>query len=296
MRKLIWFIVLGTVVLAVTTPESSAGWRHRRGYLCPPCPPCPPDCAPTVIVWSPAGLPPTSARLPRKPVLETETIVSPVGRSHRLLTIDDLGWQEPTRAAELRPEIEAGTAGETFNGNDREAAKTSTGSGPVEPFDDLAALVTTLPADNFMRERHNPVLTKDRMSMRAVEEQRNVSVVAYLVATKKEKDNDFHLILATTPDGDGPYLTAEVSGLPRLNTSTAADKATLKAARAQYRVVLNNRMPGPRYKIVDPPLAVAVTGSLFFDMDHEAGVVGTGDFKPATSWEIHPVSSITAVR
>jgi hypothetical protein len=35
-----------------------------------------------------------------------------------------------------------------------------------------------------------------------------------------------------------------------------------------------------------------VTGSLFFDMDHLAGVVGTGEFKPQTAWEIHPVTSI----
>ena len=55
----------------------------------------------------------------------------------------------------------------------------------------------------------------------------------------------------------------------------------------------NLTLPGSRYKIIDPPLAVAVTGSLFFDMDHVAGVVGTGDFKPDTSWEIHPVTSIT---
>ena len=124
------------------------------------------------------------------------------------------------------------------------------------------------------------------------EEQRNVTLVAYLVATKKETDNDFHMILATTADGAGPYLTAEVSGLPRMGT--AADKATLTAARQQYRVVMAGLVPGKNYKLVDPPLPITVTGSLFYDMDHLPGVVGTGSFKPDTSWEIHPVTSIAA--
>src|SRR6266576_3756346 len=58
---------------------------------------------------------------------------------------------------------------------------------------------------------------------------------------KKEVDNDYHLILATTPDGDGPYMTAEVSALPR--TGPPADKSRLASAREQYRVLLQRRMP-----------------------------------------------------
>lgn len=52
-------------------------------------------------------------------------------------------------------------------------------------------------------------------SPRAAEKQRNVTVTAYLYATKKETDNDFHLLIGDNPNGgDGRFMTAEVSGLP----------------------------------------------------------------------------------
>jgi hypothetical protein len=227
--------------------------------------------------------------LPHKTILQTEVLSLPNGKSHRLLTIDDLGWQEPV--VERQPEALAGTPGEVFNGNDREAAKTSLASGNPNPFANLASLVASLPADNSMRISHTPPISTARTSGRVAEEQRNVTVGAYLVATKKENDNDYHLILASRPNGDGPYLTAEVSGLPRMGT--AKDKTALQAARTQYRTLLQGHLPGPRYKLVEPPLPVTVTGSLFYDMDHAPGVVGTGNFVPRTSWEIHPISSIS---
>jgi hypothetical protein len=218
----------------------------------------------------------------------------PGGQSHRLLTIDDLGWQEPVKARGPQPEDLAGTpgtAGEVFNGNDREAAKTDIASAAAEQFDDLTGVVATLPTDEFMRNEHQPPISKDSSSGRVAEEKRNVTVTAYLVATKKENDNDFHLILASTPDGDGPYLTAEVSGLPR--TGTAQKKSAFRAVRTQYSDLLHGHVPGPRYQLIDPPLPVTVTGSLFYDIDHPAGAVGTHGFVPTTSWEIHPISSIT---
>ena len=29
-----------------------------------------------------------------------------------------------------------------------------------------------------------------------------------------------------------------------------------------------------------------------FDVDHAAGVVGPGNFKPKTAWEIHPITKL----
>jgi hypothetical protein len=235
---------------------------------------------------------PYATRTPNKPILATEVLSLPSGKVHRLHTIDDFGWQEPVKAAGATLEsTHPGSARETYNGNDREASKTIISLAVTTSYADLASLVTTLPDDDFMRNSHLPPISKDRNSKRVQEEERNVTLVAYLVATKKENDNDYHLILANTPGGDGPYLTAEVSGLPRMGS--ADNRTSLTNARKEYRQVMGGKVPGPRYTIVDPPLAVTVTGSLFYDMDHEAGVVGTGDFKPATSWEIHPITSIT---
>ena len=52
----------------------------------------------------------------------------------------------------------------------------------------------SLPSDQFMRS-YNPPITEDADSDRVQEEKRNVSVTAFLYATKKEADNDYHMIL-----------------------------------------------------------------------------------------------------
>src|SRR5437879_2768710 len=45
------------------------------------------------------------------------------------------------------------------------------------------------------------------------------------------------------------------------------------------------------YTMLDP-VHVRITGSIFFDVDHAAGVVGPGNFKPKTAWEIHPITKL----
>jgi hypothetical protein len=287
MRKITTISFIGLTLVAACAPETSACWPRRRCRYVGPvyyqiCEP----------IYEPAAgaMPQRPAHRLTKPVVQSDVLTTSKQTVHRLVTIDDVGWQE--KPGEIQPVPEAGAViGETFNGNDREAAKTSVSGGLLQSNASLSELVARLPAtDDFMRHKHVPPISKERKSGRVPEEEHNASVTAYLVATKKETDNDYHLILATTPNGDGPYLTAEVSGLSRLGTPQ--DKAALAAARGQYRDILSNKMPGARYVILDPPLAVTVIGSLFYDMDHEPGVVGTGDYVPATSWEIHPVTTI----
>ena len=41
-----------------------------------------------------------------------------------------------------------------------------------------------------------------------------------------------------------------------------------------------------------PAIPVKVQGSLFYDIDHEPGVIGPTGFRPKTAWEIHPVTDI----
>lgn len=123
-------------------------------------------------------------------------------------------------------------------------------------------------------------------------EQRNVHVSAWIYAIKYETDNDWHLITGTDPNGGDPhYVNAEVSGLP---PRTAGSYATLLGVRKSLAGILDDDLPGPgSYRKYDPPIAVAIEGSVFFDADHAAGAVGPGDMRPTTAWEIHPITSLT---
>jgi len=126
-------------------------------------------------------------------------------------------------------------------------------------------------------------------STRYAEEQRNVTVPAYLWYVGKEADSDYHLILGSTADETATYMNAEVSGLP----AGGVDLDTLSQARTQLVGLLGGHPPDPgQYYPVTPPLGVRVTGSLFFDGDHRPGEVGPKGHQPKTVWEIHPVTDL----
>src|SRR5205807_1299188 len=100
-----------------------------------------------------------------KPVLQTEVLTTAKQTVHRLLTIDDEGWQEKTAEMRATPEAGGVSDGETFNGNDREAAKTTVSGGPHRSYGSLAVLAARLPAsDDFMREEHDPPISTNRNS------------------------------------------------------------------------------------------------------------------------------------
>jgi hypothetical protein len=98
-------------------------------------------------------------------------------------------------------------------------------------------------------------------------------------------------ILAETffgPSNARGYMTAEVSGLPESGTA----RPRLQAARTQFQDFFAAQPIGTNYRRFGPPIQVMVSGSLFFDVDHLAGAVGAVGLKPATAWEIHPVTAI----
>jgi len=68
----------------------------------------------------------------------------------------------------------------------------------------------------------------------------------------------------------------------------------LKEARTAFKDFFREHGDqfGSSYKKFDPPIPVRVEGSLFFDLDHAAGVVGPQGMRPSTAWEIHPVTKI----
>jgi hypothetical protein len=176
-----------------------------------------------------------------------------------------------------------------FRGKDRPRAKTSLVDGVrVERFGSVVELQDQLPPDAKMTG-HVPKLTTK--TDRVTEEHRMVQVDAWIYAIKYETDNDWHLIIGTDPAARKiHYFNAEVSGLP---SKQSPSFAALHAVRESLAAVLDNKLPGPSsYRKYHPPIAVAIKGAVFFDIDHAAGEVGPGDLKPTTAWEIHPITSL----
>ena len=176
-----------------------------------------------------------------------------------------------------------------YEGTDRKDAKTSYPDKPTSNLkvQKLDALLASLKPDDFMRKEHQPKIAKN--SKRVAEENVIVKVKAFLYASKKEEDNDFHLILSTDPEkGDIQYMTAEITGIPE----EGPYKEGLIKPRRTFKEYLANKLPKKKYVLYDPAIPVEVAGPLFFDVDHPAGKVGPDGHRPDTAWEIHPVMDI----
>ena len=191
---------------------------------------------------------------------------------------------DPLTAAGPSDQIKA-----RFRGTDRKGPKTSIATGSVEDFQDIGALVASLPDDNEMLN-HTPPIEKDSNS-RFSEERRNVRVPVWIYAIKYETDSDWHVIIGTDPSaGSKVFFNAEVSGLPP-QTSAAHD--TLLKVRNQLAEILDNDLPKTgNYHKYEEQIPVSVQGSIFYDIDHAPGVVGPTEMRPKTAWEIHPITNL----
>lgn len=191
---------------------------------------------------------------------------------------------DPLHAAGSPEQLEA-----KFRGVDRKTPKTSIASGSIKKFIDVAALAAFVTDDAAMLH-HTPEIARDSM-FRAIEEQQNVLIKAWIYAIKYEADQDWHVIIGTDPGvATKTFFNAEVSGLPA-TTSTAFE--TLHNVRQQLADILGDSLPsGDAYRKMKRPIGVVIEGTLFFDVDHEAGVVGPAGMRPQTAWEIHPVTNI----
>ena len=177
-----------------------------------------------------------------------------------------------------------------FRGVDRKAVKIGIATASRESFGDLDALIGSLPDDDDMLN-HDPEIRRDS-GWRAEEEERNVRVNAWIYAIKYEHDQDWHVILGTDPStpGEPTYFNAEVSGLPANN---ATSFRRLQRVRQQLAKMFDNDLPlSGGYSKYKKPAPVVVEGSLFFDVDHKAGVVGPEGMRPDTAWEIHPITNL----
>ena len=228
---------------------------------------------------------PASTQPPATPAAAA-TFTSPKGQRITITRVGDTNPPEHVVALVLPPG--AAPSPDAFRGNDRKAAKLSISNAQVESFDDLAALLDSLPTDASMTN-HNPEITEDASSGRVTEEQRNVKLKVWLYAAKKEADNDFHLIMGREPGKPKRFLTMELTGLP---ASGDPFRPRLKSVRDKFKAFFGQDLPGTQYDKYDPPVPVEVTGSLFFDVDHPAGAVGPQGLKPTTAWEVHPVTDL----
>lgn len=192
---------------------------------------------------------------------------------------------------------------EDFRGHYRKGAKTSivrTPSGriaQIEQFASLAAFRATLLTDSQMKMKYPHLAPKNLndheaakkiQTQRVKEEQRNVQVTCWIFNAKKEGDDDFHVIVGSTPDpATAKFLNVEVSG----TVAGGPNAAILKQIRQDLEAFMGVNIPTSDYTRL-PPKKAKVTGSLFFDADHAPGTIGPlkpEPHRPNTVWEIHPV-------
>jgi len=235
----------------------------------------------------------TTAAAPTSPVATTPvgtplpTLTSPSGKKYERSHVAPPDEDEPVTI----PPVPHGAAPnmDNFNGTARKAAKLSIGTGPTQSFTAIGAVLDSLPCDASMRAKH---IDKSATSGRLPEEQKLVTVTAFLYAASRESDNDFHCIMGRDPSLPARYMNVEVSALP---PSSSAAFATIRAARNQFKAFFTSNsdaLPGPGYDKFDPPIPVKITGSVFFDVDHVPPAVGPTGMKPQSAWEIHLVSDL----
>jgi len=185
--------------------------------------------------------------------------------------------------------------GDNYAGTDRKAAKLSKATGPVKEFADLKDLIESLPQESVMAN-HKPKIATGPTSGRVKEEQHNVRVKAFLYASSKEADNDFHMIIGRDPNQTPEmYMTMEMSGLPPKN-DPKLDFADLNNARNSFKSFFGAaNLPQAHYDFYHPAIPVEVEGSLFWDATHSTGQrPGPQSLKSRMPviWEVHPVTSI----
>ncbi|BCM17831.1 hypothetical protein [Mesorhizobium sp. J8] len=231
--------------------------------------------------------------------------VAPNGRTVTTIVRSDWADEEENGAFGLEAVLPAACTpvprdndGETFHGTSREVAKTRIAEAPIEE-DNLTvkSYQASHPTDAEMQAG---LISKKCDQVRVDAENRNVTVAAYLVAAKKEDDNDYHFILQDSgcikPEC---RLTVEISGVPRLGQSEQKLKVTRAYFEQQWPLYSgHNEVPGSgRYLFFVTPVLVRVTGSAFYDSDHPVdlssgtGPVGPEELKPGSAWEIHPVTN-----
>ncbi len=170
-----------------------------------------------------------------------------------------------------------------FDGSYRKAAKTSIASHNAAGTN-LRKLITRLLALD------NESITVSSTSPRIEIEDSVVTLISvYLYAIAREADEDYHIIIGTSKNPlTAKFFNIECTGLPA-TSNPAYNK--LKAVREKVVALLGNteRCSEGYVKFNDHP-RVKIIGSLFYDKEHESNIPGPAGNKPATAWELHPIT------
>ncbi len=180
-------------------------------------------------------------------------------------------------------------SGDEYAGTDRAQAKTHLVQGASHVFATLDDLFGSgLLVDDTTMRSHVPAISESATSPRVAEEKKNVRITkVYICGIYRENDNDFHMIIGNGMTGSArKLLNVEVSGLPASGTA-------LDAVRQQIKEKFGDITCGSgAYKPLGQLIPITIEGSIFFDIDHPSGKVGFPNYKPTTSWEIHPIKKI----
>jgi hypothetical protein len=288
MNKTLSLVTISLTAVLIAISGSEASWPRRFcRHACPP-PVCPLPLCPIYASSADCVCTPTLSTTPQVQIapIQVAEFVSSKGRKYRIIDTGEKGEFFETERAPTT--VTGATQPDDFDGNDRKTAKTSIADAPIETFASVKKFLGTLESDSDML---NLGISKDATSNRVTQEKRNVSVSGFIYAFKFETDNDFHVILGMDPDsGIEAYVNVEISGLPQ----GGPNRAPLKTVRTAFKDFFTAQHTGfsSTYKKFDPPIPVRIQGSLFFDVDHKAGVVGPTGMRPTTAWEIHPVTKI----
>jgi len=178
---------------------------------------------------------------------------------------------------------------EEYHGRTRGTARTVPADAPIEEFRDVSALLVALPTD-FAMLLHDPPISEAPSAGRVVEEMRNVQVHAYLWAARHERDGDIHCVLGSKEGA--PYFVATVTGFP----VGAADIELVEIRQGFLKMMMQWSEDfldeQSIYSRIEPPPAVIVEGSLYFNLESRLEDIGPPWAKPTTAWEIHPVMRI----
>ncbi len=88
-------------------------------------------------------------------------------------------------------------------------------------------------------------------------------------------------------------MLMEISGLPLSGPNREKLRAPRDAFKDFARISYGSgSFDKAGYLRFDRPTPVTITGSLFYDIDHQPGVVGPVGWRPRTTWEVHPITEI----
>jgi hypothetical protein len=114
------------------------------------------------------------------------------------------------------------------------------------------------------------------------------------LAAFSSDDSDYHLQVTSTKQSGNNCVIVEIPD-PR-NAASPAIRAQWSAERKSIDYLCGGKRPPEAGKILSPPVQVRITGQLFYDISHKNPKSrGKRMMKAATSWEIHPVWTISRI-